>query len=106
MQDERLDLTSVSVPARQAPARHRRECAHRPCAAPSPRGLSSPPLPVQDLVPPRAIQVQVRALQDCGQVMTSRGAEDLRRGQTVKMLAVDAELLIRRGWLVQVDEDI
>ena len=58
----------------------------------------------QDRKPPKYTQVFVRVLRDCGTVMTSRGAIELRKDQSIKLFFVDAEPLIRKKWLEEIDE--
>ena len=58
----------------------------------------------QDRNPPKSTQVLVRALRDCGAVMTSKGVTELRKDQSIKLFAIDAEPLIRKGWVAPVDE--
>lgn len=52
-----------------------------------------------DMTPPQRNLRRVRALRDCGEIMTAAGARALFKGQEALMHATDAEPLIRKGWL-------
>ena len=74
-------------------------------AAIAPRPRPFCPSCRQDLAPPKSTHVLVRALRNCGEVLTADGRSvELKVGSTIKMFAVDAEPLIRKGDLCHVDE--
>ena len=52
-----------------------------------------------DVLPPQRNLRRVRALRDCGEIMTSSGPRTMSKGQEALMHASDAEPLIRKGWL-------
>jgi hypothetical protein len=45
--------------------------------------------------------VVVRALRDCGEIMTSRGPRTVRKGEVHLLQRTDAEALIRQGALME-----
>ena len=52
-----------------------------------------------DMAPPQRNLRRVRALQDCGEIMTAAGPRSLFKGQEALMHGSDAEPLVRKGWL-------
>jgi GINS complex subunit 1 len=56
-----------------------------------------------DTLPPkRGHLISVRALRDCGELVTSRGPVKVAKDQLHIMWRQDAEALILRGWLEEV----
>lgn len=53
----------------------------------------------QDLQAPKENTIEVIALRDCGQIMTTKGQRDVREKEVHVLRKVDAEQLIRIGWL-------
>jgi GINS complex subunit 1 len=56
-----------------------------------------------DQEPPKELNIEVRVLEDCGDVMTERGVVELKKGSTVFCRRADVSLLIRRGALEQTE---
>ena len=56
-----------------------------------------------DQEPPKELNVEVRVLEDCGDVMTERGVVELKKGTTVFCRRADVSVLIRRGMLEQTE---
>jgi GINS complex subunit 1 len=54
-----------------------------------------------DLVPPKELYVEIRVLEDCGEIMTESGSVMLERGTTHHLRRSDVEHLIRKGYLEQ-----
>lgn len=48
---------------------------------------------------PKEATVEVVALRDCGELMTTRGRRDVREREVHVMRRADAEPLVRNGWL-------
>ncbi len=57
----------------------------------------------QDQEPPRDLHVEVRVLEDCGELMTDLGAVRLERDTTHYLRRVDVAQHIRRGDLQQTE---
>ena len=57
----------------------------------------------QDLLPPKDPEVQVRALQDYGEMVASDGTIHFQRNAVFFMAQEDAEPLIRQGVLERMD---
>lgn len=58
---------------------------------------------LQDLLPPKDPEVQVRALQDYGEMVASDGTIHFQRNAVFFMAQEDAEPLIRQGVLERMD---
>ena len=58
---------------------------------------------LQDLLPPKDPEVQVRALQDYGEMVASDGTVHFQRNAVFFMAQEDAEPLIRQGVLERMD---
>ncbi len=58
---------------------------------------------VQDQEPPKELNVEVRVLEDCGELMTERGVVELKKGTTVFCRRADVSMHIRRGHLEQTE---
>ena len=56
-----------------------------------------------DLTPPKELCVEVRVVEDCGEIMTDNGEVHLERGTTHFLRRADVEHLIRQGKLQQLD---
>lgn len=52
--------------------------------------------------PPQALYIEVRVVQDIGQIVTENGVLDLEKNSLHFMLRSDAEPLLKSGALVQV----
>lgn len=52
-----------------------------------------------DLTPPKELNITVRVLQDCGEIMTETGAVSLELGTTHSIRRRDVERLVRQGYL-------
>lgn len=59
----------------------------------------------QDILPPRDLYIEVRVLQDCGELYTQSGPVNLTANSTHFLRRVDVEHLIRSGAVVQVARD-
>ena len=70
--------------------------AHKLC-------LPTLPCMFQDLLPPKDPEVQVRALQDYGEMVASDGTIHFQRNAVFFMAQEDAEPLIRQGVLERMD---
>jgi GINS complex subunit 1 len=57
-----------------------------------------------DLFPQKEVHIQVRVLQDCGDIFTDQGAVQLRKGATLFLRRTDAVHMIRQGLLEHVQE--
>lgn len=57
------------------------------------------------MAPPLRCRLTVRALRDCGELMTSEGPRKVNALDVLSMKYADAEPLIRRGWLRQLVSD-
>ncbi|CAM9486333.1 unnamed protein product [Choristocarpus tenellus] len=58
-----------------------------------------------DLQPPKELHVEVRVLQDCGEIMTDQGPVKLDRGTTHLLRRSDVEHLVRQGFLHELDNE-
>jgi hypothetical protein len=56
----------------------------------------------QDANPPKSLYVEVRVLEDCGEVMTENGLVNLEMNSTHFVRRADVESLILQGFLQQV----
>ncbi len=56
-----------------------------------------------DLHPPKDLFIEVRVLQDCGEIMTDNGAVTLEKNSTHFLRRTDVEPFIRQGMLAQLD---
>lgn len=54
---------------------------------------------LQDMKPPREAHVEVVVMRDIGRLMTTSGPRDVVRKEVHLLRKVDAEPLIRMGWL-------
>uniref|UniRef100_A0A7S2XZV1 GINS subunit domain-containing protein n=1 Tax=Fibrocapsa japonica TaxID=94617 RepID=A0A7S2XZV1_9STRA len=59
----------------------------------------------QDQQPPKELFIEVRALEDCGEIMTEQGTINLEKGSTHLLRRCDAENLIKQGMLEQISDD-
>ena len=57
----------------------------------------------QAVTPPKELCVEVRVVEDCGEIMTDNGEVHLERGTTHFLRRADVEHLIRQGKLQQLD---
>lgn len=57
-----------------------------------------------DLAPPRGDYVEVVALRNCGRLMTASGPREVKEREVHMVRKVDAEPLIRAGWLHHVPD--
>ncbi|CAM9552250.1 unnamed protein product, partial [Discosporangium mesarthrocarpum] len=58
-----------------------------------------------DLQPPKELHVEVRVLQDCGEIMTDQGPVKLERGTTHLLRRSDVEHLVRQGFLLELENE-
>ena len=58
-----------------------------------------------DLEPPKEICIEVRVLENCGQILTESGPLNLESGTTHYLRRSDVEHLIRQGRLEQINSD-
>lgn len=58
-----------------------------------------------DLEPPRDLQIEVRVIQDCGEIMTENGPVKLDAGSTHFLKRTDVEHLIRQGQVEHVHNE-
>jgi GINS complex subunit 1 len=60
---------------------------------------------VQDLEPPKHHYIQVRALKDCGLLVTMSGSTDVSKDSVHFIKRSDAEPLIRRGFMEELEKE-
>ncbi|CAN0197061.1 unnamed protein product, partial [Hapterophycus canaliculatus] len=58
-----------------------------------------------DLQPPKELHVEVRVLNDCGEIMTDHGCVKLDRGTTHLLRRSDVEHLVRQGLLQELENE-
>jgi GINS complex subunit 1 len=56
----------------------------------------------QDVSPPKELMVEIRVLQDCGEIFTDSGPVNLERNTTHYLKRSDIESFIRQGLVEQV----
>ncbi|CAM9243981.1 unnamed protein product [Scytosiphon promiscuus] len=82
----------------------RRKRLARPVHLPSlPQGLNLDL--TADLQPPKELHVEVRVLDDCGEIMTDHGCVKLDRGTTHLLRRSDVEHLVRQGLLQELENE-
>ncbi|CAM9640782.1 unnamed protein product, partial [Chrysoparadoxa australica] len=59
-----------------------------------------------DMQPPKEMSVEVRVLEDCGEVMTDAGPVRLKKGQTHFLRRSDADSMVRQGLLQHLENEI
>ena len=59
---------------------------------------------MSDLVPPQDLNVEVRVMRDCGEVMFESGPVLLNEGTTHSLPRTEVEPLVRQGYLEQIQE--
>jgi hypothetical protein len=69
----------------------------------SPSTPPSPPHTHQDQEPPKSLHVEIRVLEDCGEIMTDRGPVRLARNTQHHLRRSDVAMLIKRGKVEQIE---
>ena len=58
-----------------------------------------------DMQPPKDLMIEVRALEDCGEIMTETGAINLTKNSTHFVRRADVQHLIRQNMLRQIETE-
>lgn len=59
----------------------------------------------QDLEPPKELLIEVRVIQDCGEIMTDNGPVNLTKGTTHYLRRTQIEDFIRQGRIEHIQSD-